>query len=206
MPPWVPNAITFLRIALIPVWWMQASACADAAYFGDEGAQARLLAVVALAAIGVSDVVDGFIARRFGLVTRAGATLDAVADKLAQMALLVFFTFHGGLAFEPVPLGFFVLIVARDVILGAGTLLVRARRGAVAVIHAWHGKLSSLLLFVLLVALTAGAPGGWIRGSIWALGALIAVSTLLYVRDGWVQWRHRPALAEEPAGGEPVEE
>jgi cardiolipin synthase len=194
VPSWVPNAITLLRIALIPVWWIQAQACADASYYGDETDQSRLLAVVTLTAIGISDVVDGFVARRFGLVSRAGATLDAVADKLAQVSLLVFFTFYGELAFEPVPLGFFILVLARDMVLGAGTLLVKARRGAVAVAHAWHGKLSSLLLFTLLFALTINADAQWIRRSIWALAFFITISTVLYVRDGWSQWRHRPAL------------
>lgn len=199
MPAWVPNAITVLRIVLLPLWWFEASACADAAYYGGDESQARVLAVLVLFAIGVSDVVDGFLARRFGLTSRTGATLDALADKLAQVVLLVFFTFRAGLAFERVPLAFFLLIISRDLILAAGTLLIRARRGSVSVVHAWHGKLASLLLFVLLAALTAGTGPTWTAPAFWALGLLITVSTFLYVRDGWAQWRQRA----RPGVGEP---
>lgn len=149
----------------------------------------RLWAVAILLAIGISDIVDGFLARRFELATRFGATLDAVADKLAQVSLLVFFTFFAEEPFESVPLAFFLLIGARDVVLATGTFLVWLKRGAVAVVHEWHGKLSSLLLFGLLVAMTAGVPAGWTRFSLWGLGLLITGSTLAYVRDGWVQWR-----------------
>jgi len=191
VPRWVPNAITVLRIVLIPLWWLQASACVEAAPDGDRH---RLLAIAILVAIGISDMVDGFIARRFGLATPFGAVLDAVADKLAQIALLVFLTFFGGAAFASVPLGFFVLIIARDVVLAGGTLLVRARRSDVAVTHEFHGKLSSLLLFCLLFALTAGAPDEWTLPVFWGLGLVVFASTFAYVRRGWKQWRG-PAAA-----------
>jgi len=198
MPAWLPNAITFLRVALVPAWWVQAAAAAASEAGSGEEELHRRLALAILVTIGLSDVVDGFLARRFGLVTRFGATLDAAADKLAQVVLFVFFTFFAGDAFTPVPLVFFLLIGARDVVLAAGTLLVRARCGEVAVVHRWHGKLASLLLFFLLVALTADVPAEWARVSLWGLGLLIVASTLAYVRDGWLQWSASPTESELP--------
>lgn len=80
--------------------------------------------------------------------------LDAVADKLAQVSLLTFFLVTDSVAFAHVPLWFFAVIVGRDVLLGIGTLLVRKRRGDVAVVSEVHGKLASAMLFVLLLGIT----------------------------------------------------
>ncbi|MCB9914810.1 MAG: CDP-alcohol phosphatidyltransferase family protein [Planctomycetes bacterium] len=193
VPPWLPNAITVLRIALIPAWWYHASRCAAEFAATGDGELHRALAFGALVGIGLSDVVDGFLARRFGLATHLGAVLDAVADKLAQVMLLVFLTFDASGAFTRVPLPFFWLVVGRDVLLGAGSLLVRRRRGRVEAPHRWHGKLSSLLFFFLLLALTAGLKGAATAAAFLSLGALIAASTLLYVREGWRQWSATPA-------------
>lgn len=190
VPRWVPNAITMLRIALIPAWWYHASRCAVLVEAGEDGEPQRMLAFAALLAIGLSDIVDGHLARRHGLATHLGAVLDAVADKLAQVALLVFLTFDESRAFTPVPLLFFAIVIGRDVVLGAGYWLVRARCGVVDVIHHWHGKLSSLLFFFLLLALTSRASIPFATAVFAGLGALIVMSTLSYVRDGWRQWSH----------------
>lgn len=192
MPSWVPNALTTLRIALLPLWWMQASACTEAVYYGDDGTSHRWWALVILTVIGLSDVLDGFVARRFGLASKLGAVLDAAADKLAQVVMLVYFTFYHGLAFEPVPLEFFALVILRDVIMAGGILAVRTRRGTVQVHHAWHGKVSSLLLFALLVGITAELERAWTDPLRWAVAALIGLSTLSYACDGWRQWRSGP--------------
>ena len=72
--------------------------------------------------------------------------LDAVAGKLAQVSLLTFFLVTDSVAFAHVPLWFFAVIVGRDVLRGIGTLLVRKRRGDVAVVSEVHGKLASAML------------------------------------------------------------
>jgi len=181
--------LTTLRIALLPLWWMQARSCTEAAYYGDDTTFHRWGTLAILVAIGLTDVVDGFVARRFGLASKLGAVLDATADKLAQLVMLVFFTVYHGLAFEPVPLEFFALVILRDVIMAGGILAVRTRRGTVEVHHAWHGKVSSLLLFALLVSITAKLDRTLTDALLWVVTALIGLSTLSYVRDGWRQWK-----------------
>lgn len=188
VPAWIPNAITVLRIALIPAWWFHAERCATLVAAGEDGALQRSLALAALLMIGVSDLADGYLARRHQLITQVGAVLDAVADKLAQVLLLVFFTFQTGTAFASVPLSFFAIVIGRDVVLGSGYLLIRARRGRTLVTHHWHGKLSSLLIFVLLAALTAGLSPQAALPALHGLSVLIVLSTASYFRDGWLQW------------------
>lgn len=193
IPAWLPNALTALRLALIPAFVVHACWCAEAVAAGATGTTHRFLAASALIGIGVSDVLDGWLARRFGLATPFGAVADAVADKLAQVSLLVFFVFAGGEAFARVPLWFLVLVLARDVVLAAGTSAVRLRRGEVQVVHEPHGKLASFLLFVLLVWVTVDLPRGPVLPALAGISAIVLMSTLVYVREGWRQWTTEPA-------------
>lgn len=188
VPAWLPNALTVLRVTLIPAFVVHAHWCAESVAAGDGDRPHRWLALAALLGIGVSDVVDGWLARSFGLATNLGAVLDAVADKLAQVSLLVFFALADGVAFLQVPLWFVALLLGRDALLGVGALLIRRRRGAVRVIHEVHGKASSLLLFALLVWLTADLPRGPVLPTMVVLAGIVVLSTWAYARDGWRQW------------------
>ena len=193
MPRWVPNALTGLRVALIPAFLAHALWCAADVADGGSDMPHRALAVAALLGIGVSDVLDGWIARRWNLVSPSGAMLDAAADKLAQVSLLVFFFLSDGVAFAQVPAWFLALIIGRDLVLLAGSLVIRAGRGAVDVEHQHHGRAASLLLFVVMVWITLDLARGPLAFAWFAVAALVALSTTGYVRHGWRQWSHSPA-------------
>lgn len=184
VPAWLPNAISWLRIALLPLWVVLAEAANRSGERGEDVGPARTAALLVLAMIGLSDVVDGQLARRFGLQSRVGALLDAVADKLAQVTLFTYLGLRHGPAYAAVPLWFLVLLIGRDLLLLAGFRLVRRRRGAVAVVHRAHGKLVSLLLFLLLLAFGAGAGDRVTIALLLGVTAVVLVSTALYVRDG----------------------
>lgn len=189
VPGWLPNAISCLRILLVPVWVVLAEAANRSGEAADAMAAQRGLAVATLLAIGLSDVVDGFLARRFHLQSPTGATLDAVADKLAQVVLFTYLALRPGPAFSAVPFWFLGLLIARDGLMLAGWLLVRQRAGRVEAEHRAHGKLSSLLLFALLVAFSAGLEGAAVTPLLVASGAVVIGSTTLYTREGIRQFR-----------------
>jgi cardiolipin synthase len=184
VPGWLPNAISVLRIALVPVFLLIAAE-AQAAPAGAEALPPlRRAALGVLIVIGLSDVIDGWLARRFQLETPLGASLDALADKLAQVGLLVFFAFVPGAAFEPVPAWFVWLILGHDLLLGCGWLAIRQRLGRVVVVHRAHGKLASLLVFGLLLAVTAGVPAAWFANGVAVVALVVSLSTLAYFVDG----------------------
>lgn len=187
VPRWLPNALSALRIALVPVWVVAAESEVG-------NGRGRALAVTILVAIGVTDVVDGYVARRFGLTSRLGAVLDAVADKLAQVVLVTWLSLWPNEAFAALPLWFLLLLIVRDAVLLTGLGLVRLRCGHVEVVHKGHGKLTSALLFVVLLAHSAGVGGLVTLPVLLALGALVAWSAGLYVGDGWRQWSAGAAL------------
>jgi len=106
----VPNLLSALRLAGVPLflYWVLVT---------EQDGRAILL----LMAAGVSDWADGKIARRYGQFSRLGQLLDPAADRLYILATLVALVARDGL-----PWGFAVALIARDVVLAGGLLLLRA--------------------------------------------------------------------------------
>lgn len=178
----LPNLITLLRLGLVPV----------VAVTIVKGAFAAALAAFLAAA--VSDLVDGWIARRFGLTSRLGALLDPVADKLAMFVATVALAWHG-----LVPLWLAAAIVGRDVVIVAGAIAYRLLRGHLEIAPSWLSKVNTAVEFaVLLLALCRGA--GWIDGGHW-LPALFALALATVVASGaQYVWRwSRKARADRGA-------
>lgn len=183
MPRWVPNAISLLRIALVPVWLLFAF-----------GSRRPLPLLATLALLGASDVLDGVLARRYHLVTNLGATLDAVADKLAQVATVTFLTWSADPHFTALPQWLWWALLGRDLLLGAGWLTVWQRRGRVRADHRWYGKAASLLLFVLVATSIAHGPQPLVELLSAAAVALILIGTAGYLTFGWRQLEVTAAL------------
>ena len=77
----VPNILSMFRLALIPFFVLS--------YFSDGMADHYLWAMAIVIVAGMTDVVDGYIARKFNLITSLGKILDPMADKLMQATVLV---------------------------------------------------------------------------------------------------------------------
>jgi cardiolipin synthase len=82
----IPNLLSLLRIALIPVYGI--------IYLRASSSQDYLLAGSILAFSCMTDLIDGFIARKFCMVTNIGKILDPLADKLTQLALILSLSFR----------------------------------------------------------------------------------------------------------------
>jgi len=106
MPVSLPNAITIARILLVPftVWLI----------IGHEFA----LALLVFLAAGLSDAVDGTIARRYGLQSELGSYLDPIADKALLVSMFVSLAILGAL-----PTWLAILVVTRDVLIVGAVLL-----------------------------------------------------------------------------------
>lgn len=178
----VPNLISLVRLLGVPVFlYLLLVVRADVA------------ATVVLAVGGTSDWVDGYVARRLGQVSRLGALLDPLADRLYILATLVAFT-----ARQVVPWQFTAALLGREVLL-AGVLLVLRRRGYGPPAVHYLGKTATFVLLaafpLLLLALAvpalawwAGVVGWalawWALGLYWAAGVLYVVQAVTLVRAG----------------------
>jgi cardiolipin synthase len=102
----IPNLITLGRVILVPiVFWLLVSGQTQLAFF-------------AFVLAGVSDGVDGFIAKRFGLSTELGAYLDPLADKLLIVSIFVALGVRGAL-----PSWLVIAVVSRDILIVVGVML-----------------------------------------------------------------------------------
>jgi cardiolipin synthase (CMP-forming) len=173
---------------LVPVWLALAFEARRAALSG--GRPSPIGPILVLVAIGVSDIVDGTLARRFGLATNLGATLDAAADKFAQISTVTFLALLGTPAFVTVPLWLMLSLAARDLALAIGWWVVHRRKGTVKAEHRWHGKASSVLLFLLVIAALAGVPPSAVMVGSAAVLFLVIPSTVAYLMNGWQQLTH----------------
>lgn len=186
IPRWMPNAISVFRIFLVPAWLAVAEH--GARLPSADGPRVRLGLLAIIVALGVSDVVDGYLARRFGLASATGATLDAVADKIAQVALVTYLVWRPHPHLIRMAVVLWAALVARDVLLGLGYGIVRRARGTVNTEHEAHGKLASFLLFLTVVAAIAGAPRVTLALTVLTV-PVVVVSTAAYLREGWRQLR-----------------
>lgn len=165
----VPNAISIVRLACLPLFlWL---------LFGrDDRASAAWL----LAALGVTDFLDGYIARHFDQVSNLGKVLDPVADRLIFLV--------GGAAIlidGSVPTWFAVTVLVREVLV-AGATLTLAALGARRIDVTWSGKAGTFFLLMAFPLFLAHESSlGWWQGFAWLTGipglALSLYAALLYV-------------------------
>jgi phosphatidylglycerophosphate synthase len=151
----------------------------------------RWRALGMLFAIGGSDMLDGYFARRFGLTSRAGALFDAAADKLVQLAALTFFAFGAEAAFVILPLWFFALVVVRDLVLSIGSLVLYRLHERPPVEHQLHGKLSTVAMFLLLAWMIGDLPALGVTIGTSLLAVVVVGSTWAYAVAGWQAHRGR---------------
>lgn len=175
----IPNLLSMLRLLLVPVFLVLI-------VLGDYVAALAVLVVASL-----TDLLDGFLARRLGQITRLGQLLDPAADRLYIFAALI-----GLAARDLVPWWIVVVIVARDVLLVVlGVVLANFGYGPLPVHQL--GKVATFALFTGLPILMLGAafpavdavsaPIGWavtLWGAFlyWWAGIIYAIETWRVIR------------------------
>lgn len=161
----IPNILSIIRIALIPVivW----------AYMF---AEKPVLAAVLLVVSGITDMADGYIARRFNMISNFGKGLDPVADKLTQFIVLICLVFRYKLMIVPC-----VVIFVKELV-SAITALCAIHNTGKVVGATWHGKLSTVLLYFMLFIhiIWCNIPSLYSNIIIWISVAVMTLSFVLY--------------------------
>tara|TARA_R110000850_G_scaffold92555_6_gene196421 strand:- start:78 stop:686 length:609 start_codon:yes stop_codon:yes gene_type:complete len=124
------NKITVTRLLLIPVFVVFAAYYSISITEGQEDTRLRWAALIVFALASLSDALDGYIARNFNQSTKLGRALDPVADKLLLLSGVVTLSvtqWHSGL-----PIWFAVLVIARDVTIVVGVIIIHYTVGKVA--------------------------------------------------------------------------
>ena len=167
----IPNFITVARLLAVPliVWLMIRDL--------------YLLAAVAFAVTGISDAVDGFIARRYGQSSELGGYLDPIADKALLVSVFVTLGFKGVL-----PLWLIILAVSRDLLIVGAVILAWMVNRPLEMRPLWVSKFNTAAQ-ILLVALALGERAGVgafttaVQIGIFVVAASTVLSAASYLRE-----------------------
>jgi len=127
----IANILTLIRLLLVPVF----------AVFFLQGNY--LFAIIIFVICGITDFVDGFIARKYNMVTEFGKLMDPLADKILQITALALLTFM-------LQVNIIIVIVfgIKEAAMLIGSTFLYKRK--VVVFSNWYGKLATVILFVAI--------------------------------------------------------
>ncbi len=128
----IPNALTILRfILIIPIIYYILTGQYVAGF-------------IVLTISGLTDVLDGCIARKFNFITNFGKLIDPLADKATQVAVLAALTFRG-----IIPLWMLIIVFVKELVMVAGASFLYGKKLVVS--SRWYGKLTTVLFYVAIV-------------------------------------------------------
>ena len=135
----VPNIISFFRICLVPVFVI--------VYFTDDR-DIKYYAVLVYIIAGLSDFLDGYIARRFDAQSKLGKLLDPLGDKLMTFTVLICITIT-----RPILLWAVLVFFVKEILMGIGGLVLHKKAHVELPPANFIGKASTLVFFVVCAAL-----------------------------------------------------
>ncbi len=144
----LPNKITIFRVCMIPIFLIF--------MLGEGIPYGNILAAILFVIAALSDLLDGYIARKHNLVTNFGKFMDPLADKLLVSSALICFV-----ALKTVPAWIVIIIIAREFII-SGFRLIASDNGVV-IAASWWGKLKTNVQMVMSVMLIVNLDYGWMN-------------------------------------------
>lgn len=128
----VPNILTAIRLLLIPVIF----------YFALN--ENYILAVVFLTLSGLTDVLDGYIARKYNFISDFGTLFDPLADKLTQISTLVVLVIQ-----KIIPLWILIVVIVKELLMIAGAAFLYDKNTVVG--SRWYGKAATVLFYIAIL-------------------------------------------------------
>ncbi len=161
----VPNVLTLFRLALVPVFVL--------VFFVTEGNHIPALVVFIIASL--TDMLDGFIARKYNLITPYGVVLDPLADKLLKSATLICFAIV-----DIIPVWLTATLITIDVaMIITGVCLYKQK---ITIPSNFLGKLGTLVMTIgLILCFFDESLGGWNLYILYAGLIIIIASVIVYI-------------------------
>ena len=131
----IPNILSYIRIILIIPFTI---------LFLNKRYEASAIVIVLS---GLSDCVDGFLARKLNQITQLGKMLDPVADKLTLLAVAVCLS-----VIEPIIFPVITILALKDILMLIGASLLLKNR-IMPVASAWYGKLGTICFYISVAAI-----------------------------------------------------
>jgi len=180
------NQITIVRILLIPVFVLFAAYYGAGVARGEPEEWLRYCAIGVFIFAAVTDAFDGWVARKFGEVSKLGAILDPIAGKGLLLTAIITLTIS---PWEyALPLWFPVLVIARDIVIVTGCVVVQLHGSNLVVHPTWSGKSATALQMIAVSWVLLQIP--YFEPVIWLAGAFTLTSGLEYIFQGVKQFKH----------------
>ena len=185
----IPNCLCFFRILLIPLFLY--------VYFVADFKNRYLVAAFVLVISGISDFLDGFIARKFNMVTDFGKFIDPVADKLTQFVVAITLLFSYPLAWA-----LLIIIILKDLMLAIVGLYLYDY-GLKITGASWWGKIATAYFYVIVIVLIGlHIPNTVISFVLIITGSvLMLLSFILYAKELRYMVKEKDKLLKEQKNG-----
>ena len=185
----IPNCLCFFRILLIPLFLY--------VYFFADFKNRYLVAAFVLVISGISDFLDGFIARKFNMVTDFGKFIDPVADKLTQFVVAITLLFSYPLAWV-----LLIIIILKDLMLAIVGLYLYDY-GLKITGASWWGKIATAYFYVIVIVLIGlHIPNTVISFVLIITGSvLMLLSFILYAKELRYMVKEKDKLLNEQKNG-----
>ncbi len=141
----LPNKLTMLRIFMIPFFVI---------FMMLPFAAGRYIALVIFIAASLTDTADGYIARKYNLITDFGKFMDPLADKLLVCSAMICL-----ITTNELPAWIVIIIIAREFII-SGFRLVASDNGIVIAASKW-GKIKTIVQMVMIIVILCNFPGNF---------------------------------------------
>lgn len=169
----IPNILSYFRIVLIPVFIVLF-------FNSNKGIGYHVAAAGVLILSGLTDMLDGKIARKFNQITELGKIIDPVADKLTQCAIMICLAMRYKLLWA-----FIGVLVIKEITMAILALLFLKKGRKLKGAH-WYGKVSTTVFYLVMTVLLAIPPSKMPYELSTALilisGAFMVFAFIMYVR------------------------
>ncbi len=128
----IPNVLTILRFFLIPLIVI---ACIKEQY---------IVAIIILTISGLTDILDGAIARKFNFISDFGKLIDPLADKATQISMLTVLVLK-----NMIPIWILIIVVLKEFCMVSGASFLYGKELVVS--SKWYGKLATVLFYIAIV-------------------------------------------------------
>lgn len=158
----IPNILSLFRVLLIPlIIWMYCYA------------NNYLCTLIVIVVSGLTDVIDGFIARRFNMISNVGKIFDPLADKLTQITIIncLITTYK----YMIIPL---LVLIVKDLFVAILSFIVVKKTGIVTGAK-WYGKLCTVILFLMSIVHMI-----WFNIPLFVSWVIVIISSVMIITSG----------------------
>lgn len=145
----IPNMLTTFRIILVPIYLC---------FFYYTGEKYLIYAGTVFVAAGITDILDGYIARKYDQITDLGAILDPFADKLMTFAVLISFT-----TAKLIPKWILLVMGLKEMIMITGGLILYLFKGNQVVSSNKFGKIATVSFYMAILSVVFKAPSIFVK-------------------------------------------